>query len=173
MTQCQSALKLIEKQYGADHIESVAARVDLANVECNMGNYLKMQTLLDRALKVYEKFYGADHPKLSPVLVSLGLSYVSLGQPTRGVFERALAINSGYYGSKHPETIKIKLEMVSNESPIDGLLEILDELKRYYKAEHRDIANVLEKIGDAYSTMENSKGATKYYQEAIYMNKRC
>jgi tetratricopeptide (TPR) repeat protein len=60
--------------------------------------------------------------------------------------------------------------MVSNESPIDGLLEILDELKRYYMAEHPDIANILEKIGDAYSTMENSKEAVEYYQESIEMN---
>jgi hypothetical protein len=60
MTQCQTALKIIEKQHGADHLERVAAREELANIECNTGNYMKMQTLIDRALKAYEKFYGAE-----------------------------------------------------------------------------------------------------------------
>eukprot|EP00466_Bigelowiella_natans_P001173 jgi/Bigna1/49222/estExt_Genewise1.C_430018 len=103
-TMLEAALRLLEGQFGAEHVQSAQVLIQLAKAHGACGNYKGMKPLLERALRIQEKAFGPDHLNLVSTYRNLGgvLQQLGEGGRARALVERAYKIQEKQLG-KHSD----------------------------------------------------------------------
>jgi tetratricopeptide (TPR) repeat protein len=92
-----------------------------------MGNYAKVETLLQRAFAIQENALGAQHPSTAISLNSLAAVYQEMGDYAKveTLLQRALAIREKALGAEHPDTA----------DSLNNLAALYHSMRDYAKAE--------------------------------------
>jgi tetratricopeptide (TPR) repeat protein len=101
------ALKIDEREFGVDHINSAGTIHNIANVYSSQGRYADAISYYERALKIYEREFGVDHINSANTLHNIGLLYKNIGDwmSAKSYFERTTSIRRQCLGSEHDFTI--------------------------------------------------------------------
>jgi serine/threonine protein kinase/tetratricopeptide (TPR) repeat protein len=100
---CQTREQLL----GADHLDTVAARHDLALLHRAKGNYAEAEALHEEVLAVRTAQLGADHPDTLSTQHHLAIVHHDLKQ-AEALFQEVLAIRTAKLGADHPDTLHTK-----------------------------------------------------------------
>jgi tetratricopeptide (TPR) repeat protein len=100
----ERALKIFEKQLGAEHPNVATLVNNLGLVLKDLGDLAGAKAAYERALRIDEASYGPDHPEVATDVNNLGRVLQDLGDlaGARAAFERALRIDEAIYGPDHP-----------------------------------------------------------------------
>jgi hypothetical protein len=71
----QTTLRIRQKAFGPEHLETATSLNNLAMLFWLMGEYAKAEPLQQEALRIIEKFRGPDHPDTATSLNNLALLY--------------------------------------------------------------------------------------------------
>ena len=78
------ALKIKEKEFGVDHINTADTINNLGITYDSQGKYDEAIAQYERALRIYEKAFGVDHINTADTINNLGITYRQSGQVRRG-----------------------------------------------------------------------------------------
>lgn len=135
----QRALALREGVLGPDHPDVARAIFTLGNIEYEVDDLPKAETLFQRAVLIREKSLPPDHPELASSITAIANVYLvqSKYSQARSLYQRALAIREQAYGPDHPEVGRA----------VNLLAHSYDEAKDHVSAEvlYRRAAGIAEK----------------------------
>jgi CHAT domain-containing protein/Tfp pilus assembly protein PilF len=99
------ALAIREQRWGADHLETAAARTSLGIVHFERNEFDAALDTLQRALAILQRELPDDDPRLARALTPLGNSLRRKARyaEARPLLERALAIREKTLGPEHPD----------------------------------------------------------------------
>src|SRR5207248_845532 len=102
------ALRIYEKAFGVDHINTADTINNLGNTYAKQGKYDETITEYQWALRIYEKAFGVDHINSACTIMSIGLLFESQGQIklARSQLLRGYQIFKSNLGELHPHTQK-------------------------------------------------------------------
>ena len=108
----EKALKLEEREYGADSLRLCATLYNLGNAYAADSRGSKKVELMERILSIKERAYGEDDPRIRSALYSAGAAHASFGNAERQilVLERALAIDEREFGK---ESVKVAVALTT------------------------------------------------------------
>ncbi|CAM2063750.1 Non-specific serine/threonine protein kinase [Sulfidibacter corallicola] len=101
---------LWKRHRGAEHLMTISAQSNLANVYSKLGAYDKALDVTAQSIRIARTRLGSKHPTLAGLLVSLGNLHFKADhhEASRVAFEEALAIRRERLGEDHPKTTTIK-----------------------------------------------------------------
>ena len=108
----EKALKMEEREYGADSLRLCATLYNLANAHAADGRGSKKVEVMERILSIKEQAYGEEDPRIRSALYSAGAAHASFGNAERQilVLERALAIDEQEFGK---ESVKVAVALTT------------------------------------------------------------
>jgi tetratricopeptide (TPR) repeat protein len=103
----------VEKTLGANHPNTLRARMVLANAYCTAGNLPEATARLEQLRKVYEKQYPPEHPATLALLNNLALTYYRARRLPEAValFEQVAKALERIRGLDHPHTLLARLNL--------------------------------------------------------------
>jgi TonB family protein len=105
LPRAKRVLELREKALPSDDPATVAAVVNLAEIQFARGKPYDAQSLFERALKSTERNSGPESRKVSGILDRLAIVNYALGNPekTEGYYRRSLAVREKVFSPEHEE----------------------------------------------------------------------
>jgi tetratricopeptide (TPR) repeat protein len=102
-----------ERVLGADHVDTLAARGNLANAYLDAGQIAEAVPLLERALADFERVMGAGHSFTEDHRARLAFAYQRAGRVTEAIalYGRALAVFERLLGDDHPDTLAARADL--------------------------------------------------------------
>ena len=105
------ALKIKEREFGVDHINSADTIMSIGLVYSDQGKYAEAISWYERALKIIEREFGVDHINSADTINNIGIVYSNQGKYAEAIswYERALKIKEREFGVDHinsADTIK-------------------------------------------------------------------
>ena len=103
----ERALKIYEREFGADHINSANTINNIGETYRRQGKHVEAMSCYERALKIYEREFGVDHVNSASTLHNIGLVYANMGDwmSAKSYFERAASLYRLCRGAAHEFTI--------------------------------------------------------------------
>ena len=100
ITYYERALRIKEKAFGVDHINTANTINNLGSTYDSQGKYDEAIAQYERALRIYEKAFGVDHINTADTINNLGSTYNSQGKYDEAItqYERALRIKEKAFG---------------------------------------------------------------------------
>ena len=91
---------------GADHPDTVADAVQVAEILDGLGRHSESEIIYRRALEIFERHYGAGHYHIAVTLHHLAGVERAAGRmdEAEALYRRALSIKETLLGPRHPET---------------------------------------------------------------------
>jgi tetratricopeptide (TPR) repeat protein/CHAT domain-containing protein len=134
------AVKVAERQFGKDAVETGVPINNLAGLYESQGKYAEAEPLCKRALAIAEKAFGPDHPNTAQSLTNLAGLYQSQAKfaEAEPLCKRALAICEKALGPDHPDTAQ----------NLNDLAELYGSQAKYGEAEplHKRALEIFEKV---------------------------
>ena len=131
-TLLEKALKLEEREFGADSLRLCATLYNLANAYAADGRGSKKVELMERILSIKERAYGEDDPRIRSALYSGGAAHASVGNAERQivVLERARsAIDEREFG-KESVKVAVYFDHISGGLPQGRRGEGVDKFRK-------------------------------------------
>jgi tetratricopeptide (TPR) repeat protein len=160
----KQALKIVEKLYDKQHVDTAVVLGSLALVYGDLGNAKKMKELLEQVLIIQEGFYGKNHSEVMRTLGNLANAYGELKDMTtkKKLLKRALAIGTPFYGEHHVEVAKIIENLANAYGCLKNSLkqktllkQALTIFKQFYGEDHIEVANTLYNLANTYGNLGN------------------
>ena len=177
----ESALPILEKARGSEHLTTANLLGCLAMTYREMGNNTKALPLFERALAINEKTFGPEHPNIASFLSGLASIYADMGNYTKALplYERALSINEKTLGPEHPDTA-LTLNLVSRIYRLMGNFakalsfeeRALSINEKTLGPEHPDTGGSLLLMAKTYECMGNYTKALPLYERALSINEK-
>jgi CHAT domain-containing protein len=100
----QRALKINERQLGADHAEVAESLNNLAVINFFLGTYEEAGPLWERALEIYKRTLGTEDPEVAQMLNNLANLNQAVGDNARArdLYRQSLTIREKAFGPEHP-----------------------------------------------------------------------
>ena len=97
------ALKIDEREFGVDHINSADTIMGIGLVYNSQGKYAEAISWYERALKIKEREFGVDHINSADTINNIGECLSSQGKYVEAIswYERALKIKEREFGVDH------------------------------------------------------------------------
>jgi serine/threonine protein kinase/tetratricopeptide (TPR) repeat protein len=104
------ALQLRTAQLGAEHVDTLYCKHDLAMLDEVQGEYHQAESALTEVLRVRTAQLGADHTSTLTCENNLALVYRDLGKfdQAESLFKEAVAGFTAQRGAQHPSTLQAK-----------------------------------------------------------------
>ena len=104
------ALKINEREFGVDHINSASTIMNIGRVYDSQGKYADAISWYERALKINEREFGVDHINSAAMIANIGLVYLEQGHQSLAKQQliRGYQIFQNNLGDNHPDTIYSK-----------------------------------------------------------------
>ncbi len=122
--QCQSAVVVLEENFGADDFAAAEIRLRLAGVRALQNRHAEAVVVLRNTLAQFEQVLGAANYGLVPVLCALGRSLVAQNhlQEARDTLERGLALADAA-ALEEPDVVLDRVEILVQIGRVDQLQE--------------------------------------------------
>jgi len=168
------ALRVSEKIYGPDHVESVEILYTLASMHHWKRFYDESREFLEKALKINEEEYGPEHLKVAEGLDRMGGFFGDTGQlkSARTHYERALAIREKLLGPDHQDIVKSLFNLRSVLNKMGAYDEVLANyeqslsiLEKTNGPESEDLASLLTEFTGFLMDPIGDYTKAKYYEE--------
>jgi CHAT domain-containing protein len=103
LQKAEQALRLVIREYGAEHEQTLVQYTSLGLVAEKVGNLVAAQRYYAESVRIREKVYGPESAGVAQALESLGAVYIKLGQPDAAepLFRRVLKIRQDLIGPDH------------------------------------------------------------------------
>jgi tetratricopeptide (TPR) repeat protein len=103
IAQSERALRIKEKAFGVDHINTANTMNNLGFTYHSQGKYEEAISQYERALRIYEKAFGVDHIDSANTINNLGSTYYNQGKYDKAIaqYELALRIYEKVFGVDH------------------------------------------------------------------------
>jgi TPR repeat protein/CHAT domain-containing protein len=123
----KKALRLGEKEFGANHRSTAILLNGLAIAYSNQGRYADAEPLYKRSLSINETILGLDHTGVATILNNFADLYrvQSRYNAAEPLYKRSLAIFEKHLGIEHPKVA----------TPLNNLALVYQKLGRYADAE--------------------------------------
>ncbi len=177
----QNALKLYEKNAGADNkIVAMVLNV-MGNVKLRQGDLEQARNYYARSLSILEKIYGPKHPKIVPPMSNLGLVLNKQGRypEARVEFERALAIELAVFGEEHPgvaTTMYNLANVLMRENKRDPARKHFSRAlairEKLLGPEHPKVATLLIGLGDLAFTEKRYPEGLAFMRRALAISEK-
>jgi tetratricopeptide (TPR) repeat protein len=102
-----------ERVLGADHVDTLAARGNLANAYLDAGRVAEVVPILEGTLADFERVMGAGHSFTEDHRARLAFAYQRAGRVTEAIalYGRALAVFERLLGDDHPDTLAARADL--------------------------------------------------------------
>ena len=113
MSWYERALKIFEREFGVDHINSANTIMGVGCVYDSQGKYAEAISWYERSLKISEREFGVDHVNSASTLYNIGLVYKDTADwmPAKSYFERAARLYRQSRGAGHEFTLDSEREL--------------------------------------------------------------
>jgi tetratricopeptide (TPR) repeat protein len=109
----EQAVKLSEKAFGADHVETANGLAELGALYREKGDHAEAQHCLRRALRIHRAVSGADSHEATQDLYHLAASLEESGdlEGAASEYERVLALRARQVGADRDQTADAQLRL--------------------------------------------------------------
>ena len=175
----ETALVIVVRHYGSDHVKVAATLVDLGNAHGTLGNAATKAELLERALPLLIDYFGPNHRNVAATLASLGTAYGDLGDISKqkALLCQALAIMESNYGRDHVETARVLSSLgnvygaIGDYGVQKAMLERALAVKEsHYGPDHPEVAVTLGNLGNAYGAIGDHIQQKALLERALAIN---
>jgi len=165
-----------ERLLGADHRDTVTARVNLAYAYRAAGQTAEAIALYERALSDRERVLGIDHPDTLLLRNNLAEAYRAAGRIADVIplHERTLADRERVLGADHPDTLMSRNNLAlayraaGRTAEAIALYErTLADFERLLGADHPDALNSRNNLAMAYWTAGRTAEAMSLHQRTL------
>ncbi|HNT52680.1 MAG TPA: tetratricopeptide repeat protein, partial [Candidatus Syntrophosphaera sp.] len=175
--QCAAqALRIRQKEYGAEDSRSVAALALLAKIRYGQGRYPEAEEQYRQVAQLREQRLGPDHPDTLQALYELASLHVDQGEyaTTEPVFRRIIDKRTELLGREHPDTAMAMVSLATCYT-LQGKLdqaeplakEALDILSRVRGREHADTLSALNNLANLHIYKGEWESAEQLLLEAL------
>jgi tetratricopeptide (TPR) repeat protein len=121
-----------ERVLGADHVDTLAARGNLANAYLDAGRVAEVVPILEGTLADFERLLGPDHPDTLTARGNLALAYRDAGRIVEAVLvqEQALADRERVLGADHVDTLAARGNLANAYLDAGQIAEAVPLLER-------------------------------------------
>ena len=165
---------------GADHLDTLNTRNNLAGAYKSAGRFGEAIELYEQVLAEYERVLGADHPDML-IRNNLAVAYLSVGRFGEAIelFERVLAEYERVLGADHPDTLTVRNNLAGAydsagrlAEAIDAWKELLPDCQRILGADHPDTLAVRNNLAVAYYSVGRFGEAVELFEQVLAERKR-
>ena len=170
----QSAVAILEKALGPDHLDVAPALGNEASILAHMGKQEEAIAIDRRILRIFARAYDPDHPNIAIASFNLGLALSRLGRSDEALqlVQKAHDIFAKKLGPEHPRVghTEAGLATVLEEAgrPQEALAHNDRALEIYRKAKgsETEIANVLQGRADVLLDLHRPQEALESARQA-------
>src|SRR5436305_1317660 len=179
--QYRRSLKIREKAFGVDHINTTEAERNLGITYHSQGKYDEAIKQYERALKIYEKAFGVDHINTTDKINHVGVTYDCQGKYDEAIeqYERSLKINEKAFGVDYLDTADALNHLgitYDSQGKYDEAIEQYERaLKIYEKAfgvDHINTADTINNLGMTYDNQGKYDEAIEQYGRALKIKEK-
>ena len=175
------ALKINEREFGVDHINSADTIANIGSVCYSQGKYADAISWHERALKIIEREFGVDHINSANTINNIGEVLRKQGKYADAIswHERALKIKEREFGVDH----------INSANTINNIGVVLDKQGKYADAiswceralkinerefgvDHINSANTINNIGVVLRKQGKYADAISWYERALKIQER-
>src|SRR5436305_10663306 len=161
--QYRRSLKIREKAFGVDHINTADTINNLGSTYYRQGKYDEAIEQDERALKIYEKAFGVDHINTADTINNLGITYrhqgkyddaIKIGRGSWRKKEKALEvenINKAKTIKNHGITYRDKGKYDEAKEQYERALKIKEKA---FGVDHINTADTINNLGITYQRQE-------------------
>ena len=161
---------------GPDHVETLAARENLAATYASAGQLDEAISLHRQALADRERLLGPDHPDTLASLNSLAEACWAAARPGEAILlhERALVSRERVLGPDHPDTLLSCLDLASaywtagrRDEALERFQRTLASYERILGAHHPDTLIARNNVAAAYALTGRVDEAIPLHQQTL------
>lgn len=169
-------LELLNQLYGADHVQSLAARQDLGNTLRKIGSYGEAIELLEGAVSDRRQRLGPDHPDTIRTLRDLASAYLFAGRHEDGIrlHEESREKLRALFGERHPETIRATSDLGAAWFVSGDYRKALAEYemarqqsRSVFGPNHIRLAEATEKVATAFHQLGKISESVRMHRDSL------
>jgi non-specific serine/threonine protein kinase/serine/threonine-protein kinase len=175
------ALEIQRRIHGPDHIDTLHATSNLANILSDEGHNAEAEKLYRQALDARRRTLGREHPETLGNMMDLAnaIFYQGHHADAEKLFREALDIQRRVEGPEHPETLNTMANLANALSAQNKSAEAeqlsrqaLDAQRRIHGPQHPMTLQAMANLAYALSTERKYAEAEKLYRDAWEIERR-
>jgi tetratricopeptide (TPR) repeat protein/DNA-binding CsgD family transcriptional regulator len=172
----EKLVKLKERQYGENHLETIKTLRNFANVLSSLEEVNAAEVILKKVLVANEKIYGANHIENIPILQLLSRAYYAIGEGQKCLesIEKALYIGKKHYANNSPEMGKIFYRRALAHYLLGDFQKSKDLFdkslavnKKTYGESHLEVGSALSHLGTVYYALGDIAKGKEMLEKAL------
>jgi non-specific serine/threonine protein kinase/serine/threonine-protein kinase len=177
----ERTLALRRTALGPQHVETLLATKDLAEIEFYEGRYDQAEPLYQQALDGLRRVRGADDPATLSVMNDLGALYYFRGrdEQAESLYKQALDGRRRALGPDHLDTLETMNDLAmlytrqrKFESALPLVIQVLEGMRRVHGGEHPDTLTVLSNLASLYRDQGRFDRAEPLAKQALEARRR-
>ena len=175
------ALEIQRRIHGPDHIDTLHATSNLANILSDEGHNVEAEKLYRQALEARRRTLGREHPETLGNMMDLANALFYLGRfaDAEKLYRDALDIQRRVEGPEHPETLNTMANLANALSSQNKFAEAaqlsrqaLDAQRRIHGPQHPMTLQAMANLAYALSTERKYPEAEKLYRDTLEIERR-
>ena len=172
----ESSLRINEKAFGVDHINTADTINNLGSTYSRQGKYDEAIAHYERSLRIFEKAFGVDHINTADTINNLGSTYDSQGKYDEAIahYERSLRIFEKAFGVDHintADTINNLGSTYDSQGKYDEAIAHYERSLRIFEkafgVDHINTADTINNLGSTYDSQGKYDEAIAHYERSL------